>query len=62
MPRAAEWLAAFRAQKAKLGFSLFSVLIDVGTSTIETVREFSDRVTSVQPLTGDASRVLFIAV
>jgi uncharacterized protein with von Willebrand factor type A (vWA) domain len=56
------WLAAFRTQKARLGFSVFSVLIDVGMSTVETVREFSDWVTSIQQLTDDAARDLFLTV
>jgi uncharacterized protein with von Willebrand factor type A (vWA) domain len=57
-----EWLAAFTAEKARLEFSVFCVLIDVGTSTIETVRAFSDRVTSVRQLTDDAARDVFVAV
>ncbi len=57
-----EWLAAFTAEKARLGFAVFSVLIDVGTSAVETVRAFSDRVTSIRRLTDDAARDLFVGV
>jgi uncharacterized protein with von Willebrand factor type A (vWA) domain len=57
-----EWLRTFHAEKAQLGCFVFSVLIDVGTSTFETVREFSDRVTSVSSLTEDAVDDLFVAV
>lgn len=56
-----EWLARFREDKARLGFFVFSVLIDVGTSALETVREFSDKVTSVARLTDDAAHDLFLA-
>ncbi len=56
-----EWLAHFRREKARLEFSLFSILIDVGgTSDAETLRELSDRLTSVSQLTDDAVRELFL--
>jgi len=57
-----EWLEHFRAEQKRLGFSVFSVLIDVGPSTTKTVREFSDRVTGVRQLTDDAARDLFVSV
>jgi uncharacterized protein with von Willebrand factor type A (vWA) domain len=57
-----EWLARFRAHKARHGFFVFSVLIDVGTSALETVREFSDKITSVGQLTDDAARELFLTI
>jgi uncharacterized protein with von Willebrand factor type A (vWA) domain len=59
---APEWLERFRATKAKLGFSLFSVLIDVGSNADGTLRELSDRVTSVSRLTDDAARDLFLDI
>src|SRR5207245_5259067 len=46
-----EWLERFRRDKARLGFSLFSVLIDVGPSSLGTLEALSDRVTSVSRLT-----------
>ena len=55
-----EWQARFRAEKDRLGFSLFSVLIDVGPSTAGTLAELSDRVTAVSTLTDDAARELFL--
>ena len=58
----ADWLAAFREEKQRLGFFVFSVLIDVGISTRDTVREFSDRVTSVRQLSEEGVRDLFLAV
>jgi uncharacterized protein with von Willebrand factor type A (vWA) domain len=57
-----DWLAAFRVEKERLGFFVFSVLIDVGSSTRDTVREFSDRVTSVRQLSEEGVRDLFLAV
>jgi uncharacterized protein with von Willebrand factor type A (vWA) domain len=59
---APDWLAAFREEKERLGFFVFSVLIDVGSSTRDTVREFSDRVTSVRQLSEEGVRDLFLAV
>ena len=56
-----EWLARFRREKARLEFTLFSILIDVGgTSTATTLHELSDRVTSVSRLTDDAVRDVFL--
>jgi len=55
-----DWLARFRKDKQRLGFSLYSVLIDVGPSAIGTLGEISDRVTSVSKLTDDGVRDLFV--
>ena len=58
-----EWLERFRATKRRLGFSLYSVLIDVGTEQhAPRSRELSDRVTSVSRLTDAAARDLFVDV
>jgi len=57
-----EWLAGFQEDKARHGFFVFSVLIDVGPSALDTVQQFSDRVTSVAQLTDDAVRDLFVSV
>jgi uncharacterized protein with von Willebrand factor type A (vWA) domain len=54
------WLEAFRTEKKKLGFSVFSVLIDVGPNSVATVREFSDRVATVSQLTGESARDVFV--
>jgi uncharacterized protein with von Willebrand factor type A (vWA) domain len=55
-----EWLARFQAEKKKLGFAVYAVLIDVGQSSRDTLASFSDRVTSVSALTDDAARDLFL--
>ena len=57
---APEWLARFKAEKARLQFSLYSVLIDVGPSSLEVLRQLSDRVTAVSRLADDAARDLFV--
>ncbi len=57
-----EWLVRFRREKKRLGFSLFSVLIDVGPASAATLAELSDRVTSVSQLHDAAARELFIAL
>ncbi|TAK07883.1 VWA domain-containing protein, partial [bacterium] len=36
-----EWAERFRDEKEKLGFSLYSILIDVGPSSLGTLKEFS---------------------
>jgi uncharacterized protein with von Willebrand factor type A (vWA) domain len=56
------WRERFRRQKRRLGFSLFSVLIDVGPSSAATIAELSDRVTSISQLTDAAARDLFMAL
>lgn len=55
-----EWAEQFRAEKKKLGFSLFSILIDVGPSSLGTLKEFSDRITTVSKLTGEEAKEIFV--
>jgi uncharacterized protein with von Willebrand factor type A (vWA) domain len=55
-----EWAEQFRQQKEKLGFSLFSILIDVGSSSLGTLKEFSDRITTIKQLTGDEAKEIFV--
>ncbi len=57
---AADWLARFKAAKTRLGFSLYSILIDVGPSAVETLAALSDRVTAVSALADDGVRDLFL--
>lgn len=56
----AEWSEHFREAKKKLAFSLFSILIDVGPSSLGTVKEFSDRVTTIKQLTAEGVQDLFL--
>ncbi len=55
-----EWAEKFRQEKEKLGFSLFSILIDVGPSSLGTLKEFSDRITTIKQLTGDEAKDIFV--
>jgi uncharacterized protein with von Willebrand factor type A (vWA) domain len=57
-----EWLREFKREKDKLGFSLFSVLIDVGPSSLGALKDFSDHITSVSQLTSEATRDIFLKV
>jgi uncharacterized protein with von Willebrand factor type A (vWA) domain len=57
---APDWLARFTAEKERLRFAVWSVLIDVGPSTSETLRALSDRMTAVSTLTDDAAKDLFL--
>ena len=56
----AGWLRDFKRDKDKLGFSLFSVLIDVGPSSLGALKDFSDHITSVSQLTDEATRDIFL--
>ena len=55
-----EWAEKFRDEKERLGFSLFSILIDVGPSSLGTLKEFSDRITTIKQLTGDEAEDIFV--
>ena len=55
-----EWTAHFQAEKERLGFSLFSVLIDVGPSAVGTLADISDKVSSITKLADEGVRDLFL--
>jgi uncharacterized protein with von Willebrand factor type A (vWA) domain len=55
-----EWLAEFKQEKERLGFSLFSVLIDIGPSALGTLQEFSDKIATVSQLTSDTGKDIFL--
>jgi uncharacterized protein with von Willebrand factor type A (vWA) domain len=55
-----KWADGFRKEKERLGFSLFSILIDVGSSSLGTLEEFSDRITTIKQLTGDEAKAIFV--
>jgi uncharacterized protein with von Willebrand factor type A (vWA) domain len=57
---APEWAENFRKEKEKLGFSLYSILIDVGSSSLGTLKEFSDRITTIKQLTGEGAKDIFV--
>jgi uncharacterized protein with von Willebrand factor type A (vWA) domain len=55
-----EWLDEFKRAKAQLGFSLFSVLIDVGSSSLGALKDFSDKITTISQLTSEAGKDIFL--
>jgi uncharacterized protein with von Willebrand factor type A (vWA) domain len=55
-----EWAENFRKEKEKLGFSLYSILIDVGSNSLGTLKEFSDRITTINQLTGEEAKDIFL--
>jgi uncharacterized protein with von Willebrand factor type A (vWA) domain len=55
-----DWAEQFRADKEEMGFSLFSILIDVGSSSLGTLKEFSDKITTVSQLTSEGVKDLFV--
>ena len=56
----ATWLGEFKRAKEWLGFSLFSVLIDVGSSSLGALKDFSDKITTISQLTSEAGRDIFL--
>lgn len=56
------WLSEFKRAKEKMEVSVFSILVDMGINTPATVREFSDKVTTVSRLTSDEVKDLFAAL
>lgn len=56
----AEWAENFRREKDQLGFSLFSILIDMGPASLGTLKEFSDRISTIKQLTGDEAKEIFV--
>ena len=46
--------------KERLGFSLFSVLIDVGSSSLGALKDFSDKITTITQLTSEAGKDIFL--
>jgi uncharacterized protein with von Willebrand factor type A (vWA) domain len=57
-----EWLARIRRRKEELQFLIFAVLVDVGSSEVSTLAEFSDRVTSVKKLSAEKTREIFLRI
>jgi uncharacterized protein with von Willebrand factor type A (vWA) domain len=59
---APEWLAELRRRKEELQFSIFAVLVDVGSSELSTLAQLSDRVTSVKKLSAEGTREIFLKI
>ena len=56
----ADWAERFTTEKNALGFSLFSILIDVGTSSLGSLKPFSDKITTVSQLTSKEAGDVFV--
>jgi uncharacterized protein with von Willebrand factor type A (vWA) domain len=59
---APQWLAELRRRKEELQFSIFAVLVDIGSSELSTLAQFSDRVTSVRKLSAEDTREIFLKI
>ncbi|MER3446933.1 MAG: hypothetical protein C4291_08865 [Candidatus Dadabacteria bacterium] len=58
-----EWLKAFRREKDRLKFQIFSVLIDLtGRETLESLKKFSDKATAVSKLASQNARDIFLSL
>jgi uncharacterized protein with von Willebrand factor type A (vWA) domain len=58
-----EWLAHLNQRKRELDFAIFGVLVDVaGSPETSTVRQFADRITSVNQLNNTETHEIFLAV
>ncbi len=57
----ASWLEGFLERKRRMGFKVYSVLIDLtGRESAEVLKGFSDKVTTVSELRSDAARRIFV--
>ncbi|HKV53856.1 MAG TPA: VWA domain-containing protein [Candidatus Binataceae bacterium] len=59
---APQWLDQLRQRKEALKFTIFAVLVDVGSSELSTLAQFSDRVSSVKQLTVEGGREIFLKI
>jgi uncharacterized protein with von Willebrand factor type A (vWA) domain len=59
---APQWLAELRRRKAELQFSIFAVVVDMGSSELSTLAQMSDRVTSVRKLTAEGTHEIFLRI
>ena len=57
-----QWLAHLKERKDELDFSIFAVLVDVGSSEMSTLAQFSDRITSIKQLSAEGTRDIFLKV
>ncbi|HVA69368.1 MAG TPA: VWA domain-containing protein [Candidatus Binataceae bacterium] len=59
---APEWLAHLRERKDEFQFSIYAVLVDMGSSELSTLAQFSDRITSVKKLSAEGTREIFLKI
>jgi uncharacterized protein with von Willebrand factor type A (vWA) domain len=55
-----EWLARLRERKDELDFSIFAVLVDVGSAETSSLARFADRITSVKRISDEHARDIFL--
>ncbi len=55
-----DWLARLRERKHELDFSIFAVLVDVGSAQMSSLAQFSDRITSVKRISDEHARDIFV--
>ena len=56
----ADWLERLREKKDELKFSIFAVLVDVGSAETSSLAKFADRITSVKRISDDHARDIFL--
>jgi uncharacterized protein with von Willebrand factor type A (vWA) domain len=56
----AEWLARLRERKDAMQFSIFAVLVDVGSAQTSSLAQFADKITSVRKLSETDTREIFL--
>jgi len=57
-----DWLARLRELKDDLDFSIFAVLVDVGSAETSSLAQFADRITSVKRISDEHARDIFLHV
>ncbi|MGH7806055.1 MAG: VWA domain-containing protein, partial [Candidatus Binatia bacterium] len=57
-----EWRERFVAEKERLDFSVYAILIDVGSSGEEAIRGVADRISRVSRLTDEGVKEIFVEV
>ena len=57
-----QWLEHLHERKDALQFTIFGVLVDVGSVDTSSMKQFADKITSVKKLTAEASREIFLSV
>jgi uncharacterized protein with von Willebrand factor type A (vWA) domain len=57
-----EWLTHLIELKTELQFTIFGVLVDVGSVDTASLAQFADKITSIKKLTAESSREIFLSV
>src|SRR5215469_14075847 len=57
-----EWLARLKDRKDELDFSIFAVLVDVGSAETSSLAQFADKITSVKRISDQHARDIFLHV